>query len=374
MLSGKDSHVPMRLHLLMAVVFVCFLVMVGHFIVPVLLGACLAGVAMPIFHLLRRHTRTGPATAAGITTAALLCGVLLPFIMLTTAAVRAVVELVNDVTRRLSASAAGGENVAESLFHEPWVLRLTTPITQYTPVTEQQLREVAATVAQKVGVAVGQTLGSSLQETPQAFLFLFILLVALYYFMVDGTRFEVWLIEQSPFTRDVTINILEDVKDTSARTLLSSAVVSAVQSSLIFVGMLITGIPAPFIWFTVAFMMAFLPLIGTVPLSVGCMIYLVAQGSTGKAGVMLVLAILAGLSDNVVRPAVIGSGDKQHPLITLISIFGGLWMLGFPGLFLGPVLASLFLALLDRYSRALRPPPPEPEPPGINMPAVKHDA
>ena len=79
---------------------------------------------------------------------------------------------------------------------------------------------------------------------------------------------------------------------------------------------------------------------------------------------MAVAAALIGLSDNVVRPWVQSSQTRMHPLVTLISIFGGLQVLGAAGVFLGPVIAAIAIWTVDLYAGRHRKPavaaaPPE---------------
>ena len=84
------------------------------------------------------------------------------------------------------------------------------------------------------------------------------------------------------------------------------------------------------------------------------------------AGVgLLVWALLAviGVADYVVRPRLVGK--SEHPLLTLLALLGGLEVFGLPGLIVGPIVMSLFLATLRIYeretSRPSRPPVQVPE-------------
>jgi predicted PurR-regulated permease PerM len=55
--------------------------------------------------------------------------------------------------------------------------------------------------------------------------------------------------------------------------------------------------------------------------------------------------VIVGLVDNIVRPYLVGQDVDIHPLIVLVSIFGGLLMFGAVGLILGPLLLSFFSVL-----------------------------
>ena len=68
---------------------------------------------------------------------------------------------------------------------------------------------------------------------------------------------------------------------------------------------------------------------------------------------MAVAAVIIGVSDNIARPWVQSARGGLHPLLVLVSIFGGLQTLGPAGVFLGPVIAAMALWAIDTYA-ALR--------------------
>ena len=53
--------------------------------------------------------------------------------------------------------------------------------------------------------------------------------------------------------------------------------------------------------------------------------------------------------DNVIKPMFISEGSKIHMLLVFIGLFGGLYAWGFIGVFVGPLLLSLAMFLLDIY-------------------------
>jgi hypothetical protein len=45
----------------------------------------------------------------------------------------------------------------------------------------------------------------------------------------------------------------------------------------------------------------------------------------------------------------VGKDTKMHELLIFFSTLGGIFMFGFPGLFIGPVIASLFVSIWEIY-------------------------
>ena len=79
-------------------------------------------------------------------------------------------------------------------------------------------------------------------------------------------------------------------------------------------------------------------------------LYLFLTGHTG-AGIGMTLWAFASIQgiDNFISPRVIGHKAHLHPLVTLLSILGGISLFGYLGFLLGPILMSVFMALLDIY-------------------------
>ena len=57
--------------------------------------------------------------------------------------------------------------------------------------------------------------------------------------------------------------------------------------------------------------------------------------------------MVIGLIDNVLRPKLVGERAKLHELFIFFAVLGGLQVFGIVGLFLGPVVLAIALALFD---------------------------
>jgi predicted PurR-regulated permease PerM len=63
--------------------------------------------------------------------------------------------------------------------------------------------------------------------------------------------------------------------------------------------------------------------------------------------------VVVGFTDYVIRPRLVG--DEGMPaILTFLGLFGGLEVLGLPGLIAGPVLMALAVAVLRLYARETR--------------------
>jgi len=124
-----------------------------------------------------------------------------------------------------------------------------------------------------------------------------------------------------------------------------------VQGLFAAVGFMIAGVSQPLLWGTITMLASFLPVIGTAAVWVPVAVATFAMGRTGAAifvglwGFLVVTAV----ADYIVRPRLVGSHTQVHPLPLLISLLGGVEMLGLMGVLIGPVIMALCLAILRIY-------------------------
>jgi len=86
--------------------------------------------------------------------------------------------------------------------------------------------------------------------------------------------------------------------------------------------------------------------IGVLPITVPTAIWYVSVSDTFTGVVFIIFSILVSLTDNVLRPIVLGQGVKVPLWIVFVGAIGGLLWAGLVGLFLGAVLLALGYELL----------------------------
>ena len=97
-----------------------------------------------------------------------------------------------------------------------------------------------------------------------------------------------------------------------------------------------------------------IPVVGSALVWAPVVIYLLVTGSIWKGVFLLIYCIVIVSSvDNILRPWVVGGRVELHPLVLLFFIFGGVEAFGFLGLFLGPVVASVLVAIFHMLREEL---------------------
>ena len=145
--------------------------------------------------------------------------------------------------------------------------------------------------------------------------------------------------------------LFDDVIDTVHATLYGTLAVAVVQGTLGGLMFWWLGLPAPVLWGIVMGLLAVVPVLGAFIIWIPAAIFLVLEGSGGKA-LLLTLwgGIVVGGIDNLLYPMLVGRRLKLHTVLAFISIIGGLLVFGPSGLILGPVVFTVTRLLLEIWN------------------------
>jgi predicted PurR-regulated permease PerM len=116
--------------------------------------------------------------------------------------------------------------------------------------------------------------------------------------------------------------------------------VAVIQSLLIGLGFLLAGVPYAGIWAIVVFLLAVLQLPPTL-LVIPIIVYLFSIMGTFPAVLWSIYLLLASVSDNVLKPILLGKGAPVPMLVIFLGVVGGFMFSGFIGLFTGAIVLSL---------------------------------
>lgn len=175
------------------------------------------------------------------------------------------------------------------------------------------------------------------------FLFQFLVFCfALYYILLNRDFFKNWLIDLKILTYQQIQKLSGLFEDTCYLVLVSSVLVSTVQAMVISLACLFAGYNDFLVIFMISFFMSFIPVIGSAPVSVSLIAYSFFQGQIGSGVILVIAAIIAAVSDNIIRAMILSQKeDSTHPIISLLSLIGAMSLFGFLGLFLGPIVTVL---------------------------------
>jgi predicted PurR-regulated permease PerM len=103
-------------------------------------------------------------------------------------------------------------------------------------------------------------------------------------------------------------------------------------------------------------LLSFIPIGGTALIWAPAAIILVIGGAVLKGIVLLGIGVFViSMVDNLLRPFFISTRTNIHPLLLFFAVLGGVQAFGLIGLIAGPLIATLFLTLIEIYIRGIKP-------------------
>lgn len=124
--------------------------------------------------------------------------------------------------------------------------------------------------------------------------------------------------------------------------------VALIQSFLAGLVFLAAGVPYAGLWALIALIFCIIQ-VGPGLVIIPVIIYLFTVKSTVMAVIWMVLLILVMLSDNVLKPILMGKGAPVPMLVIFLGAIGGFMSMGFIGLFMGAIVLSLGYKLFLVY-------------------------
>jgi predicted PurR-regulated permease PerM len=322
--------------------------LVEPYLVPIFLAVVLVVVAGPLYDLLLRWLGQRRALASAVSCLIIFVILVLPFFFMAGVITAQALDLYNTVSHQLSTAQL------QKLFDEG--LGRLDPYLDY---LRQHLGFDQAAVVKHVGEwvkEVSNLLYSNLASLVKGFTnvlisFVLILFVTFYLFM-DGHRMGERLLALSPLPIELNQRIRDDFLASLRSTLKGTVVLAFIQGLGCGLGFWVFGVPnAPF-WGTVMVFASVVPLVGTALVWVPACVYLLVLGHWGQAiGVGVWSLVVGTISDNFLRPRLLGGSGSIHPLLTFFSVLGGLAAFGMVGLILGPLVLAMLLSLVDVYQR-----------------------
>jgi predicted PurR-regulated permease PerM len=116
--------------------------------------------------------------------------------------------------------------------------------------------------------------------------------------------------------------------------------VALIQSFVAGLGFLLAGVPFAGLWTLLVFILGVLQIPAFLVI-LPVVIYIFSVKETTPAVLWTIYLLVAGLSDNVLKPILLGKGAPVPMLVIFIGVIGGFMFSGFIGLFTGAIIMSI---------------------------------
>ncbi len=177
---------------------------------------------------------------------------------------------------------------------------------------------------------------------------LFVMFLALFYFLRDGRSLKRQLISLSPLPDTDDQHIFGKLEQAVRSIFAGSLVVGIMEGLQTGISFALFRVPSPAVWGALAIVASLIPGIG-MPVILGSgVLLLYFMGMQGQAIGLLIWGIIAiAVIDNFLGPMFMHRGIKIHQFLILLSVLGGIVFFGPIGFVLGPLVLAFLFSLLE---------------------------
>jgi len=347
----QAPHEPFRKPFLVALtvgITLLFLFMIRRFVLSVLLAAIFSAMAYPLYSTLLRRMKGHRALASVSTIAIILFGVGLPVLVTLGLVANQAVEVSQSagpwIERQIDAVGGLDQRVRDfPLLDRLPALRGLVP-------TGPQVAAKVGEMASTAGSFLVRSLAGLTKGGLGFLLQLFVMLYAMFFFLVDGRSTLDRILYYVPLSPVDQERLLEKFVSVARATLKGSLLIGLIQGALCGVAFWMVGVPGAAFWGAVTTVFAVIPAIGAGLVWVPVVIYLLVTGHAGAGLVLLLWSVLVvSTIDNFLRPRLVGRDTRMSDLLILLSTLGGLFFFGPVGVMVGPIVAALFVTVWHLY-------------------------
>lgn len=329
------------LALLAVIVSILFLGIIRSLFVSLLMAALFAGLTQPIYRKLVTLFGNHEGVASAVTVVLSLCLVIVPLMIF--------MGILADQAIGISETAGTWlkERAGQyQLVDIPGLERLLP--------YQEEIMKKAGQLAARAGTSVARWVAAGARRTLGFLLMLFVMLYAMFHFLIHGKAIVDRVLGFTPLTGDDKDRLLHTFTSVSRATLKGTLVIGLVQGGLAGLAFAVAGIQGAIFWFAVMAVLSIIPGIGSAIIWIPAVILLALNGRTGTAtGLALWCAIVVGAADNVLRPMLVGKETQMPDLLIFVTTMGGLFLLGASGIIIGPLIGALFVTVWELLASSL---------------------
>jgi predicted PurR-regulated permease PerM len=331
----------------------CFLVsilllgwLLWPFISIIIIAAVVAGIFSPVYRLITHSGTVRPSIASFVTCCLIFCILFVPIVIFVSILSKEAYDLY------LMAKNAIISQQLRTLMEGSKILELTNNVLANFnfQISVDQLNTYISEIAKFVGLFLYDQARSIASNMLAFFINFFLMLLVIFYLLVDGGRLISFIIDLSPLPNNQDQILLKKFKDMAGAVLIGNGFGGLIQGVAGGILFSLSGLPSPFLWGVIMGLLAFLPIIGIGIVFIPAAIYLFLKGRIAASIFFIVFyVVLSGGVEYFFKPKLVGQRVKMHTLLVFLSIIGGLKLFGILGIIYGPLVITAFLTLTDIY-------------------------
>jgi len=335
-LKRKSESIPYFFILILALISYLLWVMTKTLLEPIIFAAILAGIFYPTFTYLETLRNLKKKSAAMVTCLIIMALVLLPLTFMVISLSKEAVDLYQIIVDALEE-----EQVHQFFFGDGPVTSFLNTANN-TLGTEIDLFTIKKNILESAKGASGLVLKSFNKILGNLFHFLLniaLMMLIIFAFFVDGKKLKDFVFHLSPMDDMHEQRILDKFNQMNYVTIVCNIIGGIIQGGLSGIILYFAGIHSAFLWTVIMAILAFIPIVGVSLITLPCSLYLFLTGHK-----LLAIWVFTRF-----KPKFIGKRIQINSTIILLTIIGGMNVFGIAGIFYGPLIAIIFLTIIEIY-------------------------
>ncbi|UCB55825.1 MAG: AI-2E family transporter [Thiotrichales bacterium] len=342
---NQDAINKSVLVLMVIAISALFFSMIHQFLMAIFLAGLFSALARPVYRRLKVMFNGHRHLASVVTLLLMIVVVLIPLMLLVGIIVAQAIDVGQSITPWVKQTIEQPDRLSVYLQHLPFYEELVP----YREVILEKAGQVAGSISKWVVGGLSQaTLGTA------NFLFMtFVFLYTTYFFQMDGDKLIRKILFYLPLNSDDENLMLDKFTSVTRATLKGTLLIGVLQGGLAGGAFAVAGIDNAVFWGTVMAVLSVIPSVGSALVWIPASIVLLVEGNVASGvGLLIFCGVVVGSLDNVLRPILVGKDTKMHELMIFFGTLGGIMMFGIAGIFIGPLIASLFVTIWELYGIA----------------------
>ncbi len=201
------------------------------------------------------------------------------------------------------------------------------------------------TIASNIDVVAKNGISDFLTNLPLYITQIILLVLITYYFFIDGKDRVNKFVDITP-RRDITRYFLAELSHIYQVFFRVQFFIAVVSAILAIAGFSLIGVPYPVTWGIILGFFALLPELGPATLFVPMALYYLISHDIARALEIFIYGevFLVFISEYVLRPGLVLKGTAIHPIMTILAFTAPIFIIGAPGLIVGPIVYGFALA------------------------------
>jgi predicted PurR-regulated permease PerM len=186
---------------------------------------------------------------------------------------------------------------------------------------------------------------------PNLVLELFMVLFVLFYLFVQVDELKDKILRVFPGHVKFMNSVIQNLSDVTYSVVYGMFIIGVIDFLLSTLAFVIIGVSSPVLWGLVVGFLIFIPFLGPSAVLIPMVILEVITGIWWKVAVLGAVSLAIFAIDTFLRSVIVGDSLDLNPVFVLIGIFGGLHLLGLPGIVIGPLIMSFFTVLINQFEK-----------------------